>query len=140
MCDTTSLILHSSARLRLHICTWACLQANFQTVPSDHSYIIKLLIVILALSQFSIPSEFSTETQILYMRKKLLLKNTFPHVHIHLKHCFCFVFYGHTCGIWKFPGQGLNPSHSWDLCRSCGNARCGNPQCSCGNPLCLVGD
>lgn len=24
---------------------------------------------------------------------------------------FCFVFYGGTQGIWKFPGQGLNPSH-----------------------------
>ena len=23
---------------------------------------------------------------------------------------FCFYFYGHTWGIWKFPGQGLNRS------------------------------
>ena len=31
------------------------------------------------------------------------------------------IFYGHTCSIWKFLGQGLNPSHS------CGNARYFNP-------------
>ena len=32
-----------------------------------------------------------------------------------------FTFYGHTCGIWKFAGQGLNPS--------CSNARSFNPLC-----------
>ena len=26
-------------------------------------------------------------------------------------------------GIWKFPGQRLNPTSSCDLCHSCGNAR-----------------
>ena len=26
-------------------------------------------------------------------------------------------FYGHTCGTWKFQGQGLNSSVSWDLQR-----------------------
>ena len=31
-------------------------------------------------------------------------------------------FYGHTRGIWKFPGQGLNLSHSYSLCCSCDNA------------------
>ena len=25
-------------------------------------------------------------------------------------------FYGRAHGIWKFLGQGLNPSHSWTLC------------------------
>ena len=29
-----------------------------------------------------------------------------------------FSFYGSTCGIWKFLGQGLNQSHIWDLCHS----------------------
>ena len=30
----------------------------------------------------------------------------------------CFSFYGFTLNIWKFPGQGLNPSYSYgsDLC------------------------
>ena len=36
---------------------------------------------------------------------------------------FLKFFLGHTCGIWKFPGQGLNPSCSCDLCCSCSNAR-----------------
>ena len=33
-----------------------------------------------------------------------------------------FSFYGHTHSIWKFPGQGLNPSHSCKLSHSCCNA------------------
>ena len=35
---------------------------------------------------------------------------------------FFFFFFGHTCDMWKFPGQGLNPRSSCDLCHSCGNA------------------
>ena len=35
---------------------------------------------------------------------------------------FFFFFYGHTHSIWKFLDQGLNPSHSCDLCHSCSNA------------------
>ena len=27
------------------------------------------------------------------------------------KNSLLLFFYDHTCGIWKFPGQGLNPSH-----------------------------
>ena len=34
---------------------------------------------------------------------------------------FFFFFYGHTCSTWKFPGQGLNLSHSCNLHCSCGN-------------------
>ena len=34
---------------------------------------------------------------------------------------FCCCFYGHTCGIWKFLDQGLNPS------RSCSNIGSFNP-------------
>ena len=30
-------------------------------------------------------------------------------------------FYGCTHDLWKFPGQGLNPSLSCNLCHSCGN-------------------
>ena len=38
-----------------------------------------------------------------------------------------FFFYSHTRGIWKFLGQGLNPSWSCDLLHSCSNARSFNP-------------
>ena len=40
-----------------------------------------------------------------------------------------FVFNGLTRGIWKFLGQGLNPSHSYDLHRSWSNSRSFNPLC-----------
>ena len=36
---------------------------------------------------------------------------------------YFFKFYGHTRNIWKFPGQGLNLSHSCELCHSCRHAR-----------------
>ena len=36
---------------------------------------------------------------------------------------FFFSFFGHTHGIWKFPGQGSNPSHCFDLHHSCSNTR-----------------
>ena len=32
-------------------------------------------------------------------------------------------FFSCTCGIWKFPGQGSNPSHGCDLCHNYGNTR-----------------
>ena len=35
---------------------------------------------------------------------------------------FVFVFFGCTCGILKFPGQGSDPSCSCNLCHSCSNA------------------
>ena len=36
----------------------------------------------------------------------------------------CFLrFWGHTCGMWKFQGHGLNLHHSGDLCHSCSNTR-----------------
>ena len=35
----------------------------------------------------------------------------------------CIIFYGHTHGIWKFRGQGLNLSFSCDLYHSSGDAR-----------------
>ena len=41
---------------------------------------------------------------------------------------FLFLF-GHNCGIWKFLGQRLNPSCSWDLCHSNSNAGFFNPLC-----------
>ena len=43
------------------------------------------------------------------------------------------IFYGCTHGIWKIPGQGLNPSHSYKLCSSYNNA-------GSFNPLYLAGD
>ena len=36
-------------------------------------------------------------------------------------------FYGCTCSLWKFLGQGLNLSPSCKLSPSCGNAGCLNP-------------
>ena len=42
-------------------------------------------------------------------------------------HFIVSFFYGHTHGIWKFPGQGVNVNPSCDLCHSCGNARSFNP-------------
>ena len=35
---------------------------------------------------------------------------------------FFFFFFGCTCGIWRFLGQGLNPSCMHDLRHSCGNS------------------
>ena len=35
--------------------------------------------------------------------------------------------YIYFCGIWKFLGQGFNPSCSCNLCHSCGNTRSFNP-------------
>ena len=39
----------------------------------------------------------------------------------------CFLFYGQTRGMWKFPGQGLNPGCSSDLHSSCSNTGFFNP-------------
>ena len=39
-----------------------------------------------------------------------------------------FKKFSHTHGIWEFLGQGLNPSHSCNLCHSLGN-RSFNPLC-----------
>ena len=30
---------------------------------------------------------------------------------------FFVCLFSHTCSIWKFPGQGMNPSHRCDLCQ-----------------------
>ena len=38
-----------------------------------------------------------------------------------------FFLNGYTWGIWKFPGQGLHLSHSFDLYHSCDNARSFHP-------------
>ena len=49
------------------------------------------------------------------------------HYTLPCKYCFrcTYNFFGgggtHTCGIWKVSGQGLNLSHSCDLCHSCSN-------------------
>ena len=37
--------------------------------------------------------------------------------------CFFLFFNGHTCSVWKFLGQGLNPSCSCDLCHNISNTR-----------------
>ena len=64
-----------------------------------------------------------------------------------------FFFFGHSHSIWKFPGQGLNPSCRCDLHNSCGNAKILNLQHCAGdqtqhhhrdkpdhNPLCHSGN
>ena len=45
-------------------------------------------------------------------------------------------FYGHTCSLWKFLGQRLNPSHSCDLHHSCSNARSFNSLHQAGHWTC----
>ena len=40
---------------------------------------------------------------------------------------FLLFFNGHTHGIWKFLGQGLNPNNSYNLSHSCSNAGSLNP-------------
>ena len=41
---------------------------------------------------------------------------------LEIQSLFFFFFFGCTCGIWKFVGQGPNLSHSCDdLCYNCGN-------------------
>ena len=46
------------------------------------------------------------------------------YIYVSLFFVFCFlgVVFGHMRGIWKFLGQGLNLSHTCDLCYSCSNA------------------
>ena len=45
--------------------------------------------------------------------KKVVIVSYFP--------IFNYYYFGHTCNMWKFPGQVLSPSDSWRLSRSCGN-------------------
>ena len=47
-----------------------------------------------------------------------------------------FFFYSCTNGIWKFLGQGLNTSHSWDVLCSCCNTRSFNPLPWAGEQTC----
>ena len=61
---------------------------------------------------------FLTLSSIMFHHKSL---DIFP---LHSVILFLFsIFYDHTCSIWKFPGQGLNLSHSCALQNSCSNAR-----------------
>ena len=45
----------------------------------------------------------------------------FLKIHFFIFYLFIY-FFGHTCSIWTFPGQGSNLSHSCNLRHSCGNA------------------
>lgn len=40
---------------------------------------------------------------------------------------FFFFFKGHIYGMWKFPSQGMNLSHSYNLRHGCGKAGSFNP-------------
>ena len=54
---------------------------------------------------------------------------------------FFFFPYGCSYGIWKFPGQGLNLSHSCKLYHRCSNTRSFNPLCRApGSNPCLCSD
>ena len=46
---------------------------------------------------------------------------------------FVFFFYSHTCGIWKFLGQGSNWSCSWGLWQNVGNIRSATSVAACIN-------
>ena len=61
--------------------------------------------------------------------------NAAPH------HVFCAIFFFNGCtrGTWKFPGQGLNLTHSCDLCHSCSNAGSFNPRCRACSVSCNEG-
>ena len=48
---------------------------------------------------------------------------------------FFFFFNGCAHGIWRFPGQRLNLSCSYELCHSCGNTRSFNTLCQAGNRI-----
>ena len=48
--------------------------------------------------------------------------STHIRTHTHTQFFF-FFFYGGTHSIWKFPGQGVYPSHSCHLRWSCSNSR-----------------
>ena len=37
--------------------------------------------------------------------------------------CYIFFFFGHTLGMWKFLGQGSNPSHNSNLSCCSDNTR-----------------
>ena len=46
---------------------------------------------------------------------------------------FSLFIWPHLQHIWKFLGQGLNPSCSCHLCHSCSNTRSFNPLCQAGD-------
>ena len=45
------------------------------------------------------------------------------YIYVFYIYIYIYVFYGSTCGIWKFLGQGSNPSHYCNLHHNCGNTR-----------------
>ena len=65
---------------------------------------------------------------VLYLEQSSSYADIYTLVRIHQ------TFYGHTPGIWKFLGQGLNPNHSCNPCHSCGNAGSFNPLHLAGDP------
>ena len=51
--------------------------------------------------------------------------------------CPIYLFISCTRDMWKFLGEGLNPSHSCKLCHSCGNNGSFNPLCRAGDWTCV---
>ena len=61
---------------------------------------------------------FNYNALLFFIGKLTYDTHTHTHTHTHTQ-----TLYGCIRGMWKFPGQGLNPSHSCDLHCSCGNTR-----------------
>ena len=60
-----------------------------------------------------------------YPQDKLVLRSLLPTLRekqIHTGH-YCMFLFAYACGMSKFPGQGLNLSHSCDQHHSCSNTR-----------------
>ena len=66
-------------------------------------------------------------------------KKNYGKVYIKFTFFFSFFFFlSCPCSIWKFPGQGLNPSHSHDLHHSCGNTRSSTLCTTVGTPTVTI--
>ena len=70
-------------------------------------------------SKFPQPQSRMQFTGILFGQCRTLILNSELAFRIVL---FAFSLFRHTCGLWKFLGQGWNSSHTCDLCHSYSNA------------------
>ena len=87
---------------------------------------------------------FANQNPCFTSQKKKPLEPSFQNIYF-----LFFNFFGRTCSIWKFLGQGTNPSCSFYLHHSCSNTGsltpipgqgsnphlCSNPSCQIFNPL-----
>ena len=102
------------------LCTSCSLCQDYSLCPSsDHSDLT------INVTSSERPSLASQSEEAVYPLS--IPESNFNYLH-NTYHCQIFFFNGHTHGMWKFPGQGMNPSHSY----SCGSARSFNPLCQAG--------